>query len=64
MRWFVRQSIKGRRECASNQYYKSKTCDDILNHISKELKVKVNIYNTIEAYLNDKNEDYETNKTE
>ena len=29
MRWFVRQSIKGGRVCAFNQYYKSKHCDDI-----------------------------------
>ena len=29
MRWFVRQSIKGGRVCAFNQYYKSKHFDDI-----------------------------------
>ena len=39
MRWFVRQSIKGGRVCAFNQYYKSKICDDILKIISKELFV-------------------------
>ena len=32
MRWFVRQSIKGGRVCAFNQYYESKHCDDILKN--------------------------------
>ena len=30
MRWFIRQSIKGGRVCAFNQYFKSKHCNDIL----------------------------------
>ena len=51
MRWFVRQSIKGGRVCAFNQYYKSKVCDDILKIISKELCVKGNIYDIIEEHL-------------
>ena len=42
MRWFVRQSIKGGRVCAFNQYYKSKICDNILKIISKELCGKRN----------------------
>ena len=33
MRWFVRQSIKGGRVGALNQYYKSKICDDVLKII-------------------------------
>ena len=36
MRWFVRQSIKGGRVCAFNQYYKSKHCENILKIINKE----------------------------
>ena len=52
LRWFVRQSIKGGRVCAVNQYFKSKDCDDILKIISKELCVKGNIYNIFEEYLN------------
>ena len=40
MRWFVRQSTKGGRVCAFNQYYKSKKCDDILEIISKEINVR------------------------
>ena len=32
MRWFVRQAAYGGRVCAFNQYYKSKTCDDILKN--------------------------------
>ena len=55
MRWFVRQSIKGGRVCAFNQYYKSKHCDDILKIINKELAVKGSVYDTIEAYMEDKN---------
>ena len=51
MRWFVRQSIKGGRVCAFNQYYKSKHCDDILKNINKELAVKGTAYDTIEAYM-------------
>ena len=35
MKWFVRQSKKGGRVCAFNQYYKSKHCDDIVKIINK-----------------------------
>ena len=55
MRWFVRQSIKGGRVCAFNQYYKSKHCDNILKLINKELAVKGTVYDTIEAYMEYKN---------
>ena len=58
MRWFVRQSIKGGRVCAFNQYYKSKHCDDILKIINKELAVKGTVYNTIEAYMEYKNKHF------
>ena len=59
MRWFVRQSIKGGRVCAFNQYYKSKHCDDILEIINKKLAVKgESIYNTMEAYLEYKNKHF------
>ena len=58
MRWFVRQSIKGGRVCAFNQYYKSKQCDDILKIINKELAVKGTVYNTIEAYMEYKNKNF------
>ena len=67
MRWFVRQSKKGGRVCAFNQYYKSKSCDDVLKILSEELNVKGNVYDIIEAYMNYKNkhlkfikEDYES----
>ena len=40
MRWFVRQSIKGGRVCAFDQYYKSIHFEDIKNIISKFLDVK------------------------
>ena len=58
MRWFVRQSIKGRRVCAFNQFYKSKHCDDILKIIKKELAVKGTVYDTIEAYMEYKNKHF------
>ena len=46
---FVRQSIKGGRVCAFNQYFISKTCGDILKILSRELKVEGNVYDIIEA---------------
>ena len=58
MRGFVRQSIKGGRVCAFNQYYKSKHCDDILKIINKELAVKGTVYDTIEAYMEYKNKHF------
>ena len=53
MRWFVRQSIKGGRVCAFNQYYKSKHYNDIKRILSKEFEFEedANIYEVIEEYL-------------
>ena len=58
MRWFDRQSIKGGRVCSFIQYYKSKHCDDILKIINRELAVKGAVYDTIEAYMEYKNEHF------
>ena len=58
MRWSVRQAAYGGRVCAFNQYYKSKSCDDILKIISKELCVKGNDYDIIEAYMEYKNKHF------
>ena len=58
MRWFVRQSIKGGRVCAFNQYYKSDHYNDIKRILSKELCVKGNIYDIIEEYLKYKKKYY------
>ena len=58
MRWFARQSIKGGRVCAFDQYYKAKIGDDIIKIILEELNVKGNIYDVIEAYLNYKNKHF------
>ena len=55
MRWFVRQSINGGRVCSFNQYYKLKHCDDILKIINKEVAVKGTLYDTIEVYMEYKN---------
>ena len=54
MKWFVRQAAYGGRVCAFNQYYKSKSCDDILKIISKELCVEGNDYDVTEAYMEKK----------
>ena len=56
MRLFVRQSIKEGRVCAFNQYYKSKTCDEVLKIISEDLNVKGSVYDKIEAYMEYKTE--------
>ena len=58
MRWFVRNSIKGGRVCAFNQYYKSKHSDDISEFINKHLSIKGTVYNTIEAYMEYKNKHF------
>ena len=41
---------KKSRVCAFNQYYKSKTCNDILKLISQELNVKGKFYDIIEVF--------------
>ena len=58
MRGFVRQAAYGGRVCSFNQYYKSKSCDDILKVISKDLCVKGNDYDIIEAYMDYKNKHF------
>ena len=58
MRWFVRQAAYGGRVCAFNQNDKSKSCDDILKIISKELNVKESVYDKIEVYMKYKNEHF------
>ena len=58
MRCFVRQSIKRRRVCAFNQYYKSITCNDILNFLSEELNIEGNVFDIIDANLNYKNKQF------
>ena len=55
MKKFVRQAAYGGRVCASNKFYKSKSCDDIFKFISEELKVKGNVYDILEGYMNYKN---------
>ena len=51
MRHFVRQSFKGGRVCAFNQYNESNFCDEIFKILSEELNFKENVYDSIEAYL-------------
>ena len=64
MRWFVRQSIRGGRVCAFNQYYKSNHYGDFKRILSKELSVKGNIYDIIEEYLRYKKKYYGIYKKE
>ena len=51
MRWLVRQSIKGGRVCNFNQYFRSKSCDEVLKILSEELNLKGNVYDIVEAYM-------------
>ena len=65
MRWFVRQSIKGGRVCAFNQYYKSNHYYDIKRILAKELGIRNgNIYDIIEEYLRYKKKFYDIYKKE
>ena len=50
MRWFVRQSIKRGQVCASNQYYKSASCDDNSKVIPEVLNVNGNKYDILGTY--------------
>ena len=61
MRWFLRQSIKGGRVCAFNQYYKSNHYNDVKRILSKELGVNkdANLYEVIEECSSYKKKDYE-----
>ena len=61
MRWFVRQSIKGGRVCAFNQYYKSNHYNDIKRILAKEFEFEEdeNIYENIEKYLKYKKKYYD-----
>ena len=59
MRWFVRQSIKGGRVCAFNQYYKSKHFEDIKKIISEFLGVEGTVYKIVGEYLNYKKKHYD-----
>ena len=49
--YFVRQSIKGGRYAALNQYYKSSISDEVFKIISKELNVNGNICEILEKYF-------------
>ena len=51
VRWFARQSIKGGRVCAFNQYDKSKICRDVLKILPRETKIEGNVYDIIEAII-------------
>ena len=64
MTLFVRQSKKGGRVCAFNQFHKSKICDDILKIFSEELNVKGKVYDIVEAYLYYKNKHFKTYEKE
>ena len=61
MRWFVRQSIKGGRVCAFNQYYKSDHYNDIKRILAKEFEFEEdeNICEIIEEYLKYKKKYYD-----
>ena len=50
MRHFVRQSIKGGKVCAFNQYFESNISDKIFKTISEELNIQGTKYEIIEKY--------------
>ena len=51
MRCYVRQSIKGGRCSALNQYYKSNISDEVFDNISKELDINGNICENLDNYF-------------
>ena len=51
IRYFVRQSIKGGRCAASNQFYKSTVSDEVFNNISKEFNVIGKISEILDEYF-------------
>ena len=51
MRHFVRQSIKGGKVGAFNQYYQSNISDKIFKTISEELNIQGTKYEIIEKYV-------------
>ena len=51
MKMFTRQSIKGGRCKAFNQHHKTEVSDNVLNVISKELDINVNIWEILEKYF-------------
>ena len=55
MRHFVRQSIKGGRSSALNQYYKSNISQEVFNIFSKELNVNGNVCEIIDKYFENTN---------
>ena len=55
MRHFVRQSVKGSRCVALNQFYKSTTSDELFIIMSQEVKVNGNICEILDKYFDYKN---------
>ena len=54
MRCFVRQSFKGGKVCAHNQYYHSKSCDKIPKCLAEDFNSDFessSTYRFIETYL-------------
>ena len=55
MRIYVRQSVKGGRCAASNQYYISSNSDDFFNIMSKQLNFNDNICEILDKYFESTN---------
>ena len=51
VRYFVRESKKGGRCSALNQYYKSKISDEVFNNFSKELNINGNVCEMLEKHF-------------
>ena len=54
-RYFVRQTMKGRRCAALNQYYNTTISDEVFNITSKELNVNGNLYEILDKYFENEN---------
>ena len=64
MQYFVRQSIKGGRCAALNQYYKSTISDEVFNNIPKELDLNGNICEILDKYFEYENKHRKTIENE
>ena len=64
MQYFVRQSIKGGRCGALNQYYKYTISDEVFNKTPKELDLNGNIYEILDKYFEYENKHRKTIENE
>ena len=64
VRWFEKQSIKGRRCSALNQYHNSIISDEVFNNFSNDLNVKDSICEILDKYFEYENKHRKKMETE